>query len=90
METSKAPLSNLALKEDPELCFHAGKIFPEEGFITLQKALATWLGPSLLSVQPHLLTALSPPCSEDIWDINAIKLLPKGSHSLSLWLNLLP
>lgn len=48
VETSKAPLSSLTLKEDPELCFYGGKIFPEEGFVTPQKASATWLGPSLL------------------------------------------
>lgn len=56
MEISKAPLSNLTLKEDPELCFHGGKIFPEEGFIIPWKASVTGLGPSLLSIQPHLLT----------------------------------
>lgn len=66
VETSKALLSKLTLKEDPELGFYGGKIFPEEGFITPQKASATCLGPfsavnsapsphSRLSVVPCLL-----------------------------------
>lgn len=45
VETSKAPLSKLTLKENSELCFYGGKIFPEKRFITPPKASATCLGP---------------------------------------------
>lgn len=44
VETSKEPLSKLTVKEDPELWFCGGKIFPEEGLMTPQKVSATWLG----------------------------------------------